>query len=89
MTINEAFSFDEYNMRKFTAQNIPFVLTRRHEFVDARMMFGHEWPYRSTLIRKIDTPNLWQVVELSVEYISEDDSRGNIPECDVDHDAAF
>lgn len=29
--------------------------------------------YQSTLIQKIDIATLWQVVELSIEYIWEDD----------------
>ena len=50
------------------------------------MMWGNYWPYRSTLIKKIDSSGPWQVVEFSEEYMYKDDSAGPILECDVDHD---
>ena len=49
-------------------------------------MWGNYWPYRSTLIKKVDSSGPWQVVELSEEYMYKDDSAGPILECDVDHD---
>ena len=51
-------------------------------------MWGHFWPYRSTLIRKCEAyEDPWQVVELSVEYNYVDDCACIIPECgNVAHD---
>ena len=51
-------------------------------------MWGHYWPYRSTLIRKCEAyEDPWQVVELGIEYNYVDDCACLIPECGgVAHD---
>ena len=69
-----------------TADNTPYLLSRGREFAEVRMMWGNYWPYRSTLIKKIDSSGPWQVVELSEEYMYKDDSAGPFLECEVDHD---
>ncbi len=69
-----------------TADNTPYMLSRGRDFAEVRMMWGNFWPYRSTLIRKVNSSGPWQVVELSEEYMYKDDSAGPILECDVDHD---
>ena len=80
------FLLTTYNDWLITADNTPYLLSRGREFAEVRMMWGHYWPYRSTLIKKVDSSGPWQVVELSEEYMYKDDSAGPILECDVDHD---
>ncbi len=80
------FLLTTYNDWLLTADNTPYLLSRGRDFAEARMMWGSYWPYRSTLIRKINSTGPWQVVELSEEYMYKDDSTGPILECEVDHD---
>ena len=58
-----------YNDWMMTADNTPYLLTRGREFAEVRMMWGNYWPYRSTLIKKVNSDGPWQVVELSEEYL--------------------
>ena len=78
----------EYGLWQTTPDNTPFILTKGCNFLDPRIMWGHFWPYRSTLIRKCGAyEDPWQVVELSAEYNYLDDCACIIPECgDVAHD---
>ena len=80
------FLLTSYNDWMMTADNTPYLLTRGREFAEVRMMWGNYWPYRSTLIKKVNSDGPWQVVELSEEYLYKDDSAGPILECEVDHD---
>ena len=50
------------------------------------MMWGNFWPYRSTLIKEVNSSGPWQVVELSEEYMYKDDCGGLLVGCEVDHD---
>ena len=79
------FVLTTYNDWLLTADNTPYLLSRG-DFAEVRMTWGNYWPYRSTLIRKINSTGPWQVVELSEEYMYKDDSAGPILECEVDHD---
>lgn len=78
----------EYGIWQLTPDNTPFILSKGCNFLDPRVMWGHFWPYRSTLIRKCEAyEDPWQVVELSVEYNYVDDCACIIPECgNVAHD---
>ncbi len=80
------FLLTTYNDWLLTADSTPYLLSRGRDFAEVRMMWGNYWPYRSTLIRKINSTGPWQVVELSEEYMYKDDSAGPILECEVDHD---
>ena len=58
----------------------PYRIQRSRRFCDPRQLWGRYWPYRSTLIRKIDSDR-WELVELSVAYHELDDCGASIPEC--------
>ena len=78
----------EFGIWQLTPENTPFILSKGCNFLDPRVMWGHFWPYRSTLIRKCEAyEDPWQVVELSVEHNYVDDCACIIPECgNVAHD---
>ena len=82
------FSSREYGVWQITPDNTPFILTKGCNVLVPRIMWGHYWPYRSTLIRKCEAyEDPWQVVELSIEYNYVDDCACSIPECGgVAHD---
>ena len=84
----EEFLAREYGIWQITPDNTPFILSKGCNFLDPRVMWGHFWPYRSTLIRRCEAyDDPWQVVELSVEYNYLDDCACIIPECgNVAHD---
>ena len=58
----------------------PYRIQQGRRFCDPRQLWGRYWPYRSTLIRKVDSDR-WELVELSVAYHELDNCGASIPEC--------
>ena len=88
LSLSDRFDSNVRGEWQMTTDGTPFMRYFGSHHMDCRPVWGHYWPYRTTLISAdFNGQSAWKVVEHCYDYLDDDDCGKPIAECgDVSHD---